>query len=202
MPKLPSGKQIGIDGTGVNRLLDEIRRGTSAETEMRTWADVMRYVRIVEFVPPDVAGEKHLKLPLDERSARGSEGLVPVDTGYTLTQVREATADWSEDDKVAFAGFLGEPRIEAYLGEVVAAVAKAMRVADEHRIRKEDTEAEATKRMVKNPAPYSQVDKPTLTEEQIQAKLQRMRDQGYGTVEISFAEEALRGLVEKPQGNA
>lgn len=41
-----------------------------------------------------------------------------------------------------------------------------------------------------------------LTEEEIQAELKRMREAGYGTMEISFAEEALRGLESKPQGNA
>lgn len=143
-------------------------------------------------------------------------------------------------------------------------IAKALGVADKQRILKKNAEAEAAKRMVANPARYAQVDKPTMTEEQIQAELQRprargrgamwrdpypgetcfgggsgiatpvflpqrprgrpkapipsaiptmteeqiqaelqrMRDQGYGTVELSFAEAAMRGLEGKPQGNA
>lgn len=41
-----------------------------------------------------------------------------------------------------------------------------------------------------------------LSEEEIQAELKKLREQGYGTVELSFAEEALRGLEGKPEGNA
>ena len=45
-------------------------------------------------------------------------------------------------------------------------------------------------------------ERPTMTEEQIQTELQRMRAAGYGTVELSFAEDAMRGLEGKPKGNA
>lgn len=40
-----------------------------------------------------------------------------------------------------------------------------------------------------------------LTEEEIQAELDGMWKAGYGTVEISFAEAALRGLEGKAGGN-
>jgi hypothetical protein len=43
---------------------------------------------------------------------------------------------------------------------------------------------------------------PTMTEEQIQAELKRMKEAGYGTAEIAFAEEAMRGLEGKPKGHA
>lgn len=41
-----------------------------------------------------------------------------------------------------------------------------------------------------------------MTEAQIQAELQKMREAGYGTAEIAMAEALMKGLEGKPEGSA
>ena len=48
-----------------------------------------------------------------------------------------------------------------------------------------------------NPSPMKQ-----YTEAEIQAELKKMKEEGYGTTEISMAETLMKGLEGKPEGNA
>jgi len=45
-------------------------------------------------------------------------------------------------------------------------------------------------------------DRSPMTEEQIQAELARLKEKGYGPMELSVFEEGLRNLEGKPQGSA
>jgi hypothetical protein len=130
MPMLPSGRAVGIDSVPareVERTLCAggihyaVRNGVLEEFRVpRTLKDLLPWMRVIYFVPKRLAGPAAVGLKdvqLDPRSHPISDREVLMPSGYTLAELREATAEWSAEDVQAFVAFLREPRTLSYLGD-------------------------------------------------------------------------------------
>lgn len=108
MPKLSSGLQVGLDPRPLSELLKEapIPWNIHKVMAINSALDLYPYIDVILFAPEGEANANGAKLEFADGSLPPPLGLVPVSSGYRLSQWRELARQWSEEDKAEFDSFL------------------------------------------------------------------------------------------------
>ena len=115
MPMLPSGRHVGLDPSPLVALLQEGHSPVNVRHlfAIRRWPDLWPWIDVVVFVPADEAeGSAGLRSRADALPL--PPGLVPRPSGFRLDDFETLQADWTADDRAAFARFLHERAAPAF----------------------------------------------------------------------------------------
>ena len=124
MPKLPSGRHVGIQCLTPK---DIIRKVSSSHPEVSLLTLGMKVNEIdsIEVIKPfvRVLFVRETNSPennqLDKRSQAIPEYTEPYDSGFTLADIDQFTTSWAEEDKQAFANFLESEKVTSYFHDVL-----------------------------------------------------------------------------------
>lgn len=105
---LPSGRHVAIIRDSLNELLDNAEQATNVHKVLAiaVKADTYLYTDVVWLVPEGQASQEQIDAAFLDGSLPRPPGLVPVKSGYHLSQFAEFAADWSDGDKDAFWEFI------------------------------------------------------------------------------------------------
>jgi hypothetical protein len=108
MPQLPSGLQVGLDPRPLSELLKNAAHFGNIHKVMaiNTTRDLYPHIDIVLLVPETETNANGATLEFADDALPRPPGLVPVSSGYRLSQWNELARQWSEEDKAAFESFL------------------------------------------------------------------------------------------------
>lgn len=133
MPMLPSGRHVGLDPSPLVAMLQEDHGRCNVHHlfSIRQWQDLWPWIDVVLFVPADEADDS----PGPRMRADGllPPGLVPRPSGFRLDRFEALQADWTGEDRAAFARFLHEraaPAFARHLEKARAVQAVAREYAD------------------------------------------------------------------------
>jgi len=124
MPQLPSGRHVGIHCLPPDDIIKKVSR-TYPEVSLITLGMKVKEIDSLEAIKPYVcvlfvrASSNPENNQFDERSQSIPENSEPYDSGHTLADIEEFTADWSEDDKQAFNNFLRSEIVGSYFQDVL-----------------------------------------------------------------------------------
>jgi len=113
MPMLPSGRHVGLDPSPLIALLEEAHAPTNVHHlfAIRQWPDLWRWIDVVLLVPAAEADDSPGR---QMRADALPPGLVPRTTGFRLDRLQALQADWTDEDRAAFARFLHERAAPAF----------------------------------------------------------------------------------------
>ena len=113
MPMLPSGRHVGLDPSPLIALLEEAHAPTNVHHlfAIRQWSDLWQWIDVVLLVPAAEADDSPGRLM---RADALPPGLVPRPSGFRLDDFETLQADWTADDRAAFARFLHERAAPAF----------------------------------------------------------------------------------------
>ncbi len=108
MPQLPSGLHVGIDPTPLSKLLEDgpVPWNIHKVMAIRNTLDLYPYIDIILLVPDAQANAGAQKLEFLANSLPRPAGLVPVRSGFRLSQYGDLAAQWTDGDKTSFEDFL------------------------------------------------------------------------------------------------
>lgn len=108
MPKLPSGRHVAIIRDSLNELLDGAENAANVHKVLAIHekTDLYPFIEVIWLLPQAQASQKQIDAAFLDGSLPRPAGLVPVKSGYRLSQSAEFTADWSDEDKAAFWEFI------------------------------------------------------------------------------------------------
>ncbi len=108
MPMLPSGRHVAILRDPLNELLDNAEQVTHVHKVLaiQDRADTHLYTDVLWLLPEGQASQEQVDSAFLDGSLPRPPGLVPVRSGYRLSQFAEFAADWSDEDKAAFWEFI------------------------------------------------------------------------------------------------
>jgi len=115
MPMLPSGRHVGLDPSPLVALLEEGHSPVNVHHlfAIRQWPDLWPWIEVVLFVPAEEAKDSPgLQMRADALPL--PPGLVPRPSGFRLDDFETLQADWTADDRAAFARFLHERAAPAF----------------------------------------------------------------------------------------
>lgn len=124
MPQLPSGRHVGIHCLPPEDIIKKVSR-TYPEVSLITLGMKVKEIDSLEAIKPYVsvlyvrASSNPENNQLDERSQSIPENAEPYDSGHTLADIDEFTADWTEEDKQAFNEFLQSDKVTSYFLDVL-----------------------------------------------------------------------------------
>lgn len=131
MPHLPSGRTVGIQTLGVEQIAHSVKAGLpendkhrllDAMHRIKTVDDLLPFVKVLFFREmADVSGLASTRY--HSHSNRPQAQFEPYQSGFTLADWAQFTADWSQADKDAFRAFLAEEGTQSYLQEALDQVA-------------------------------------------------------------------------------
>jgi hypothetical protein len=110
MPQLPSGRQVGIHCLAPDDIVRKVHR-TYPEVSLLALGMKVKEIDSLVALKPYItilfvrASQSTDDKQLDKRSQAIPDGTEPYDSGYTLADFEQFTADWSEEDKQAFTDF-------------------------------------------------------------------------------------------------
>jgi len=122
MPQLPSGRQVGIHGLTPDDIIKKVSR---TYPDLLTLGMKVKEIDSLDAIKPYVSvlflreTQNPAANTLDQRSAAIPEGTESYDSGYTLADIDQFAADWSEEDKQAFAEFLASEKVASYFQDVL-----------------------------------------------------------------------------------
>ena len=108
MPMLPSGRHVNVIRDSLSELLDNAEQSTNVHKVLaiQVTADIYPYTDLVWLLPASQASQEQIDAAFLDGSLPRPQGLVPVKSGYRLSQFAEFAVDWSDDDKAAFWEFI------------------------------------------------------------------------------------------------
>ena len=105
---IPSGRHVAILRDSLSELLDNAEQATNVHKvlaiEVKT--DTYLYTDVLWLLPEGQASQEQVDSAFLDGSLPRPPGLVPVRSGYRLSQFAEFAADWSDEDKAAFWEFI------------------------------------------------------------------------------------------------
>lgn len=124
MPQLPSGRHVGIQCLTPEGIIKKVSRMHPKASLLSLGMKVKEFDSI-EAIKPFVSvlfvreANNSENSQLDQRSQAIPENAEPYDSGFTLSDLDQFTANWTEDDKQAFADFLGSEKVSSYFQDVL-----------------------------------------------------------------------------------
>lgn len=120
MPKLPSGRQVGVSFSGLSELIQSAQAGTRVREflSIRCPEDLRPYMRLVLFQHGDQSFE-----PVNSVSGDLADGLQPVRTDLAVDDVLGSDSDWTALDRVAFEKFIQSEPIQEQANRMFTRVA-------------------------------------------------------------------------------
>jgi len=124
MPQLPSGRHVGIHCLSAEDIIRKVSR-THPEVSLLTLGMKVKEVDSIDAIKPYISvlfvreSNNTEDNRLDKRSQTNPEGTEPYDSGFTLAETDQFTANWSVADKQAFADFLGSEKVASYFQDVI-----------------------------------------------------------------------------------
>lgn len=108
MPMLPSGRHVAIMRASLSELLDNAELVTHVHKVLaiQDKTDIYLYTDVLWLVPESEASQEQIDTAFLDGSLPRPPGLVPVKSGYRLSQFAVFAADWSDQDKAAFWEFI------------------------------------------------------------------------------------------------
>lgn len=108
MPMLPSGRHVAVIRDALNELLNNAVEVTHVHRVLaiQDEADTHLYTDLVWLLPEGQASQEQIDAAFLNGSMPRPPGLVPVKSGYRLSQFAEFAATWSDEDKAAFWEFI------------------------------------------------------------------------------------------------
>lgn len=108
MPMLPSGRHVAIMRDPLDELLNNAEQATHVHRVLaiRDKTDIYRFTDVIWLLPKDQASQEQIDTAFLDGSLPRPEGLVPVRSGYRLSQFAEFAADWNDDDRTSFWEFI------------------------------------------------------------------------------------------------
>ena len=122
MPMLPSGRHVCLDPSPLVALLQEGHSPVNVHHlfAIRQWPDLWPWIDVVLFEPADES-ESATGLRLRADALPLPPGLVPRPSGFRLDQFEALQADWTDEDRAAFAHFLHERAAPAFVRHLAKA---------------------------------------------------------------------------------
>ena len=124
MPQLPSGRHVGILCLTPDDIIKKFSHSHPDASlltlgmkvkEIDSIKALKPYITVMFFQHSDTTNNQ----PLDSRSQAIPDGLESYDSGYTLDQQEQFTADWSREDMQAFDEFLKSEKSANYFQDVL-----------------------------------------------------------------------------------
>lgn len=115
MPMLPSGRHVGLDPAPLVALLQEGHSPVNVRHlfAIRRWPDLWPWIEVVLFVPAEeVDDSSGLRIRADTLPLPA--WMVPRPSGFRLDRFEALQADWTDEDRAAFARFLEERAAPAF----------------------------------------------------------------------------------------
>lgn len=108
MPMIPSGRHVAIVRNSLNKLLNDATHATNVHRVLaiRETTDIYAFTDVVWLLPEGQASEEQMDAAFLDASLPRPTGLVPVKSGYYLSQFEEFADGWSDEDKAAFWDFI------------------------------------------------------------------------------------------------
>ncbi|MHB1199164.1 MAG: hypothetical protein ACYCZ6_06315 [Polaromonas sp.] len=108
MPMLPSGRHVAIIRDSLHELLDnaEIATNVHKVLAIHEKTDLHAFTEVLWLLPQGQASQEQVDAAFLDESLPRPAGLIPVKSGYCLSQSAEFAADWSDEDKAAFWEFI------------------------------------------------------------------------------------------------
>ena len=105
---LPSGRHMAVIRDSLSELLDNAEQSTNVHKVLaiQVTADIYSYTDFVWLLPASQESQEQIDAAFLDGSLPRPHGLVPVKSGYRLSQFAEFAADWSDDDEAAFWEFI------------------------------------------------------------------------------------------------
>lgn len=105
---LPSGRHVAILRDSLSELLDNAEQATNVHKVLAIQgkADTYLYTDVLWLLPEGQATHEQVDSAFLDGALPRPPGLVPVRSGYRLSQFADFAADWSDEDKVAFWEFI------------------------------------------------------------------------------------------------
>lgn len=116
MPQLPSGRQVAINPTDLEILVENADNPANVHRLMaiQSETDLYPYVNVLYLLPEAEALGRAMNLEFRNDALPRPPGLALVASGFTLSDWDALTAEWTDDDRVAFRQFL-ETRCKSIL---------------------------------------------------------------------------------------
>jgi len=124
MPQLPSGRHVGIHCLSPDDIIRKVS-DTHPEVSLLTLGMKVKEIDSLETIKPFITilfvrkSQSADRAPLDKRSKTIPEDTESYDSGYTLADQDQFTADWTEEDKQAFTDFLESEKVDSYFQDVL-----------------------------------------------------------------------------------
>lgn len=108
MPMLPSGRHVAMIRTPLQDLLEDATNILKVHKVLaiQQKVDIYPFTEVLWLVPEDQATRDQLDAAFLDGSLPRPPGLIPVRSGYRISQFETFAADWSGDDKAAFWEFI------------------------------------------------------------------------------------------------
>ena len=108
MPQLPSGRHIAISANPLAELLNHASEAGNVHQVMGidSVSKMLKYFEVLYLMPKEAAPDSATVPDLRKESDIPPPDLVMFNSGFSLADWDALTADWSEEDKEAFQGFL------------------------------------------------------------------------------------------------
>jgi hypothetical protein len=105
---LPSGRHVAIIRDPMDELLNNADKVFNVHKvlEIQTESDIYRYTDVLWLLPEGQASQEQIDAAFLDGSLPRPAGLVPIKSGYRLSQFDEFAAEWSNEDRVAFLEFV------------------------------------------------------------------------------------------------
>lgn len=116
MPTLPSGRNIALDASPFDDLIEQARTGHNAALllSIRRPRHILPLFQVIEVEErPDIPAEELACVTTPSGEAR----CMTYETGYTAGDVRNGRTDWCKRDIRAFRRFLRSRRIKRWMRE-------------------------------------------------------------------------------------
>lgn len=120
MPQLPSGRQVAINPIDLDDLVKNAENPANVHHLMaiKSEADLFPYIAVLYLLPEAEAHGRALDLEFRSDALPRPPGLVIVPSGFHLSDWDALTAEWTDEDIVAFRQFLetrAQPTITGWL---------------------------------------------------------------------------------------
>ena len=118
MPKLPSGRQISLDPSPLQKVVKDAVEGLGTHRLMvlESFGDLFEHIRVLYF--KSTTREDNQKI-LSKFSLPLPEDLEPYDSGFSLLSIKSEFDTWDEADKTAFLDFLNSDRTDKFLNSIL-----------------------------------------------------------------------------------
>lgn len=122
MPKLPSGRHVGLDSSPLEKIVYEAYHGIEPHELMAidSIPCIFSHINVLFFRP----SRTNEYLLLSEESITPQDKLESYFSGFNLISIKSELKNWCYEDQQAFIDFLNEPRtnnfFESLLKEIIS----------------------------------------------------------------------------------